>query len=175
MLFSKIIKKKFDAVLGRYDGEIGIRYCVPSDFPQLKSESFDIEGDRNILLKGYFYYYDKLVPEKLIVYDHGIGQGHYAYLKEIDYLAKHGYTVYAYDHTGCANTKGEGILGFAQGVNDLDHVLNVINNDSRFKDVPRKIMGHSWGGYSCMNVAALHAEVSHVVFISWLLISAFAN
>ena len=169
MLFSKIIKKKFDAVLGRYDGDPAFRYCQLSDFPELKAESFDIMGDRNILLKGYFYYYDEFEPTKLIVFDHGIGAGHFAYLKEIDCLAKKGYTVYAYDHSGCALTDGEGILGFAQGINDLDHVLTALNDDKRFNGLSFKIMGHSWGGYSCMNVVALHPEVSHVVSLAGFL------
>ena len=169
MLFSKIIKKKFDAVLGRYDGDPAFRYCSPSDFPELKVEPYDIEGDLNIMLKGAFYYLETLQPEKLIVFDHGIGAGHYAYLKEIDYLVKNGYTVYSYDHTGCVATGGRGILGFAQGINDLDHVLTALQKDARFSTVPRKLMGHSWGGYACMNVSALHPEVTHVVSLAGFL------
>ena len=169
MLFSKIIKKKFDAVLGRYDGDPALHYESLSDFPELKSQPFDMEGDRNVVLKGAFYYLDTLQPEKLIVFDHGIGAGHLAYLKEIDYLARNGYTVYSYDHTGCVSTGGTGILGFAQGINDLDHVLTALQKDSRFASVPRKLMGHSWGGYACMNAAALHPEVTHVVSLAGFL------
>lgn len=166
MLFSKIIEKKFDAVLGRYDGEVGIKYPSQADFKELKYESYDILGDRNISLKGFFYYYGEFNANNLIVFDHGIGAGHFAYLNEINYLAKNGFTVYAYDHSGCALTKGEGILGFAQGVNDLDHVLNALNEDPRFKGQQRKLIGHSWGAYSCMNVTMLHSEVSHVVSLA---------
>ena len=169
MLFSKIIKKKFDAVLGRYDGDPAQRYPVLSDFPELSSQPYDIPGDRKILLKGAFYYVGQLQPEKLIVFDHGIGAGHLAYLNEIACLARKGYTVYAYDHTGCASTGGTGILGFAQGINDQDHVLTALQQDARFRAVPRKVMGHSWGGYACMNVSALHPEVTHVVSLAGFL------
>ena len=169
MLFSKIIKKKFDAVLGRYEGDPAMRCPVVSDFPELKSQHFDIPGDRNVMLKGAFYYVGQLQPRQLIVFDHGIGAGHLAYLNEIAYLARSGYTVYAYDHTGCAATGGTGILGFAQGINDLDHVLTALRKDARFSAVPRKLMGHSWGGYACMNVAALHPEVTHVVSLAGFL------
>ena len=169
MLFSKIIKKKFDAVLGRYEGDPAMRYPALSDFPELKSQPFDIEGDRKVLLKGAFYYVGQLRPEKLIVFDHGIGAGHLAYLKEIDYLARNGCTVYSYDHTGCVSTGGTGILGFAQGINDLDHVLTALQKDPRFSAVPRKLMGHSWGGYASMNVSALHPEVTHVVSLAGFL------
>ena len=169
MLFSKIIKKKFDAVLGRYDGDPAMRYDTVADFPELKAEAFDIPGDKNVTLKGAFYYYKEFQPEKLIVFDHGIGAGHLAYLREIDYLAKNGYTVYSYDHTGCVSTGGSGIHGFAQGINDLDHVLSALENDPRFQNVPRKIMGHSWGAYACMNVAHLHPEVTHIVSLAGFL------
>ena len=169
MLFSKIIKKKFDAVLGRYDGDPALHYDAVSDFEGLQCQSYDIPGDRDITLKGFFYYYGEFRPEKLLVFDHGIGAGHLAYLKEIECLAKHGYTVYSYDHTGCVSTAGTGILGFAQGINDLDHVLTFLQKDSRFSSVPRKILGHSWGGYACMNAAALHPEVTHVVSLAGFL------
>ena len=169
MLFSKIIKKKFDEVLGRYDGEPAQYYFSPKDFPNIKSEPFDIEGDHHVMLKGFFYYYDKMNPDRMIIFDHGIGAGHFAYLKEIEYLVRHGYTVYSYDHTGCVSTGGSGILGFAQGVNDLDHVLTALKKDPRFIGKKWKLMGHSWGAYSAMNVSALHPEVTHVVSLAGFL------
>ena len=169
MLFSKIIRKKFDAVLGRYDGDPAIRYAAVADFPGLNCQPWDVPGDRQVTLKGAFYYVGDFRPEKLVVFDHGIGAGHLAYLHEIDQLAEHGYTVYSYDHTGCVATGGTGILGFAQGINDLDHVLTALRKDPRFSGVPGKLIGHSWGGYACMNVAALHPEVTHVVSLAGFL------
>lgn len=188
MLFSKIIKKKFDAVLGRYDGNPEDFYFSPEDFPDIKVESFDIKGeckvsmnetinkstvdirvDRPVTLRGNFYYYDELKPDKLVIFDHGIGAGHLAYFKEIELLAKQGYTVYSYDHCGCVASEGEGIMGFAQGINDLDHVISAILADERFKGMNVKIVGHSWGGYSAMNNATLHSEVTHVVSLAGFL------
>ena len=169
MLFSGIIKKKFDAVLGRYDGDPAQYYFKPEDFPELKNESYDISGDRNVTLKGFFYYYGELKPANLIIFDHGIGAGHHAYLREIDYLARSGFTVFSYDHTGCVSTGGPGIQGFAQGINDLDHIIRGLKQDPRFHDMKFKLIGHSWGGYSAMNVAALHPEVTHVVSLAGFL------
>lgn len=169
MLFSKIIEKKFDAVLGRYDGDPAIKYYSIDEFPLLKRKSFDIQGDNGIMLIGFFYYYNEIITDKIVIFDHGIGAGHNAYFKEIDYLAKNGYTVYAYDHTGCRLTGGNGILGFSQGINDLDHILAKFNEIPEFKDKARKIIGHSWGGYSGMNVCAIHPEVSHIVSLAGFL------
>ena len=168
MLFSKIIKKQFDAVLGRYDGNPALCYFSPKDFPDIQVEPFSVEGDKG-LLHGNFYYYGTFQPQRFVVFDHGIGAGHLAYFKEIELLAKQGYTVYAYDHTGCVKSAGEGIYGFAQGVSDLDHVLTALLQDERFKTAKIKLVGHSWGGYSVMNVAALHPEVTHVVSLAGFL------
>ena len=169
MLFSKIIKKKFDAVLGRYDGNPACYYFSQKDFPNIKSLEFDIKGDRNILLKGSFYYYGEMNADKLVIFDHGIGAGYLAYFKEIEKLASRGYTVYSYDHTGCVSSGGEGIYGFAQGINDLDHVISTLKNDARFKNKNIRVMGHSWGGYSAMNCMTLHSEITHVVSVSGFL------
>lgn len=165
MLFSKIIEKKFDEVLGRYDGNPAHYYFSSLKETGMKREAFRVKGTRGNL-NGYFYYATELNPEKLVIFDHGIGAGHLAYLREIACLVKHGYTVYAYDHTGCVESDGEGILGFAQGVNDLDHVISTLHLDHRFWNAGIKIVGHSWGGYSAMNAAAFHPEVSHVVSLA---------
>ena len=169
MLFSKIIKKKFDAVLGRYEGDPNIVYPTMTDFPNLKREFHPIQADNQVELQGYFYYKDTFNPQNLIVFDHGISAGHEAYLNEINMLAQHDYTIYSYDHTGCVLTGGSGILGFAQGINDLDHVITDLLSDAKLNISSLKLMGHSWGAYASMNVAALHPEVSHVVSLAGFL------
>ena len=167
MLFSKIIKKKFDEVLGRYEENPAYYAFGPDDFEGLHATKHPIMGDHNVELQGYFYSYEDIDPNNLVVFDHGIGEGHRAYFKEIETLCKKGYTVYSYDHTGCATTGGNGILGFAQGVNDLDHVLCSLQKEYQYDHV--KLVGHSWGAYSAMNVVAFHPEVTHVVSLAGFL------
>ena len=167
MLFSKIIKKKFDEVLGRYEKNPAYYTFSLKDFNNLQAREHNILADRGVELQGRFYYYGDFDAMNLVVFDHGIGEGHEAYLKEIEMLCKAGYSVYSYDHTGCANTKGSGILGFAQGVNDLDHVLTSLLQEFKYKTV--KLIGHSWGAYSAMNVVAFHPEVTHVVSLAGFL------
>ena len=168
MLFSKIIRKKFDAVLGRYDGDMTRYYFSPSDFPDIHAEQLDVKGNHG-MLRGKLYFYGNLNRDKFVIFDHGIGAGHLAYFREIEYLAGQGYTVYAYDHTGCVSSDGPGILGFSQGINDLDLVITAVKNDKRFSDTPIKIVGHSWGAYSAMNVTAFHPEITHVVSLAGFL------
>ena len=168
MIFSRIIRKKFDAVLGRYDGDPSRYYFSPADFPGIRAESFDVDGNHG-KLRGCFYSYGEPDSGRLIIFDHGIGAGHLAYFREIEVLARNGYTVYAYDHTGCVSSDGPGILGFAQGVNDLDHVVTAIRKDPRFCHSAVRVMGHSWGGYSAMNVVPFHPEITHVVSLAGFL------
>ena len=160
-----VVKKKIDDLLVRYDGILAAYYFSPLDFPEIKSEKFNVKGSKGIL-RGNFYFYDDFNADKFIIFDHGIGAGHLAYFKEIEYLARNGYTVYSYDHTGCVESDGDGIGGFAQGVCDLDHVVTAIENEKRFEGKDIKVMGHSWGGYSVMNVVSKHPEITHVVSLS---------
>ena len=169
MLLSRIIQKKFEAVWGRYDGNPACYYFSPKDFPDIRQETMHVQGDHGVTLKGSFYFYGSLRPDRLVVFDHGIGAGHLAYFREIELLAKNGYTVYSYDHTGCVETGGSGIGGFAQGVSDLDHVLGALMRDARFAGQSVRLVGHSWGGYSAMNAAGLHPEVTHVVSLAGFL------
>lgn len=168
MLFSNIIKKKFDAVLGRYDGDPAIFYFSGNDFPAINRIQFDIKGSQGIL-RGYFYFCDELDFDRVVIFDHGIGAGHMAYMKEIEFLTKNGYTVYSYDHTGCVESDGDGILGFSQGINDLDRVVRTLKLDPRLSRKPIKIIGHSWGAYSAMNAVALHPQITHVVSLAGFL------
>ena len=188
MLLSKYIRKKFDEVLGRYEGNELDYYFSPKDFPDIKVKNFDVVSDykgvmktnvnnkemeikidKKATLKGNFYYYGELRTDEIIIFDHGIGAGHLAYFKEIELLARHGYTVYSYDHTGCVSSEGDGITSFSQGVHDLDNVINAIKNTDQFKDTTFKLVGHSWGGYSAMNVVVFQPKVTHVVSLAGFL------
>jgi len=87
-------------------------------------------------------------------------------MKEIEKLCSHGYLVLGYDHTGCMESGGESPRGMSQSLRDLDDCLNAIKADSRFFGFDISVVGHSWGAFSTMNIAALHKDVSHIVAIS---------
>ena len=114
-------------------------------------------------LKGYIYSYENQKPQRLIVFDHGFGGGHLAYMKEIEKLCRHGYRVFAYDHTGCMTSGGESPNGLSQSLSDLNDCLSAIKSDAKFSGLSISVVGHSWGAFSTMNITALHPEVTHVV------------
>ena len=167
MLFEK---KVVDLVLGqlltRQDNPYGIFYFEPQDFPGLHAKAHGFKSHKGHDLQGYFYCYEGADPNKLVVFDHGMGNGHRAYLREVERLAKAGFLVYTYDHTGCMRSGGESTNGFTQSLNDLDHCLTALKAEPSLTDRKIAVMGHSWGGFSTMNICALHPEITHVVSMS---------
>lgn len=150
----------------RNDNPNGIFYFSAADFPGLQADSYDFKSQMGHDLKGYFYYYENPIPGRLVVFDHGMGNGHRAYLREIECLAKAGYLVYSYDHTGCMRSGGENTNGFAQSLRDLDDCISALKKEPSLGDRTISVVGHSWGGFSTMNIVALHPEITHVVSMS---------
>ncbi len=167
MLFSNQIEKVFSkALLVRNDNAQGFFYFSPADFPGLHSREFSFPSQAGHTLQGFFYYYDDPIPGRLVVFDHGMGNGHRAYMVEIEQLAKAGYLVFSYDHTGCMASGGEHIRGFAQSLADLDDCIMALKKEPELNGLAISVMGHSWGGFSTMNIAAIHPDITHVVSMS---------
>lgn len=152
--------------LNRCDDKGLAHYFSHADFPGLRQQPFGFKSSLGHDMKGWFYCYDEIIPGRVVVFDHGFGGGHRSYMKEIELLARHGYLVYTYDHTGCMESGGENPRGLAQSLRDLNDAINALQATQGFKDLDISVMGHSWGGYACMNIAALHPEVSHIVALS---------
>ena len=167
MLFEKQITNTFrNGFIRRCDDNGTAFYFSAADFPGLQQEAFSFPSSCGHRLQGYFYHYDNPISGRLIVFDHGFGGGHRAYMKEIEMLCRHGYLVFSYDHTGCMESGGENIRGFSQSLRDLDDCLTALKTLDRCKALDISVMGHSWGGFSTANICALHPEVSHIVVLS---------
>ena len=150
----------------RNDNADGIFYFAPEDFPGLEAHPWSFKARAGHDLKGFFYHYPDPIPGRLLVFDHGMGNGHRAYMREIEQLAKAGFLVFSYDHTGCMASGGENCNGFAQSLSDLDACMEALKAEKALEGYGFSVMGHSWGGFSTMNIAALHPEISHVVSMS---------
>lgn len=167
MLFENLIVNTFrKQFLVRCDDAGTAHYFSAGDFPGLQQEAFSFPSSCGHTLKGSFYHYDNPIPGRIVVFDHGFGGGHRSYMKEIEQLCRHGYLVFAYDHTGCMESGGENIGGFSQSLRDLDDCLKALKGSERCKGLDISVMGHSWGGFSTGNIAALHPEISHIVVLS---------
>jgi len=167
MLFQKSVQEKYRRRLyNRNDNPHGIFYFSPEDFPGLQAYPFTFPSQKGHELKGCFYHYPDPLPGRLVVLDHGMGNGHRAYMQEIAVLAKAGYLVFSYDHTGCMASGGRDINGFAQSLCDLDDCLTALKKLPLLQDRKLSVMGHSWGSFSVMNIAAFHPDVTHIIGLS---------
>jgi len=167
MLFEQQVENLYRKELfSRCDDTGAVFYYSAKDFQGLKQESYRFASHAGHMLQGYFYHYENPVNGRLIVFDHGLGGGHRAYMKEIELLARQGYLVFAYDHTGCMESEGASTNGFAQSVNDLDACLQALRHDARCAECSISLVGHSWGAYAVLNVAAFHPYVRHIVAMS---------
>ena len=167
MIFEKAIVGAYQKnIRTRYDGNPLVTYFSVSDFPGLQRTPFDFEGNAGQKLQGYYYYYSSPRRDRLIIFDHGMGGGHDSYMKEIELIARRGYTVFSYDHTGCKESGGENTVGFSQSLCDLDYAVNALKAAKEWKDAKLSVIGHSWGGFAALNISALHPDIESCVSIS---------
>lgn len=167
MIFEKQVVNAFKGAMHtRCDDTETVFYFSAEDFKGLVKEPFSFTSSMGHELKGYFYSYEDPIEGRLVVFDHGFGGGHRAYMKEIELLCRHGFKVFSYDHTGCMESGGATPNGMSQSLCDLNDCLNAIKADERFSGLDISVMGHSWGGFSTLNISALHPDISHVVVLS---------
>lgn len=167
MIFEKQIVNMYRGMAyTRCDDNATAYYFSADDFHGLHKESYNFKSSKGHNLQGYLYYYDNPIKDRLVVFDHGLGGGHRSYMKEIEKLCGHGFSVFAYDHTGCMESEGENPNGMAQSLFDLNDCITALKNDTRFAKCDVSVMGHSWGGFSALNISALHPDISHVVVLS---------
>ena len=170
MIFEKQILKIYKGMMyTRCDDNGTAFYFSSENFPGLMKESYPFGAKAGHTLQGYLYSYANPLKDRLIVFDHGFGGGHRSYMKEIERIAREGYLVFAYDHTGCMESEGETTNGFAQSLSDLDDCIRTLKADDRWSEEKISVIGHSWGGYATLNIPALHPDVTHIVAISGFL------
>lgn len=112
------------------------------------------------------YYYPVEAPKGLVVIVHGLHGGADDYLPLIEAMVKGGYAVFGYDATGNYSSGGEDGVGMCQQLKDLDTVLNWLAVNEPYAQMPKLLIGHSWGGYAAASVLALHGEVKACVCIA---------
>lgn len=167
MLFEKQIVGAYKGnMYARCDDTETVFYFSAKDFPGLKAEPHSFKSSMGHELKGYFYEYGNAKQDRLIVFDHGFGGGHQAYMKEIELICKNGYRVFSYDHTGCMQSGGENPNGLAQSLCDLNDCISMLKAEGYADGRKISVIGHSWGGFSTLNISALHPDISHIVAIA---------
>lgn len=115
-------------------------------------------------LNGYIYGADN--DKGLLVFAHGIGEGHEGYLKSLLWFVDNGWRVFAYDATGSGNSEGNGTRGLPQSALDLDAALTFAESDQRLNSLPVFLMGHSWGGYAAAAVLNFDHKIAGAASIA---------
>ena len=165
-ILGQIEKIYKDVLFRRHDPDGSVFYFSHSDFDGLSNEEFSFVSKRGHRLQGAFYSYDNSKRDRLIVLEHGMGNGHNGYFREIEYLAKQGYLVYSYDHTGCNRSEGEHIYGLSGSLSDLDDCITALVNERGYSEEQISVVGHSWGGFSSLNILSYHPKLHSVVALS---------
>ncbi len=145
----------------RYNKEVGIPYYSFSDFKDLKQEPKTFTNSKGIEIHYFFYYYDNCKKDKVILFCPGIGPGHTAYLREIEFLASHGYKVLTLDYTGCGESGGEILGSLNMPTLDVVELLELL----KLKD-EIVVIGHSLGGYTSLNLINIRNDIKKAVIIS---------
>ena len=160
-IFSKHYINHF---VGRYDKVVGVPYYSYTDFEGLHQKAFTFKNTDGIDIKYFFYYYDNYREDKLILFCHGMGPGHTAYMAEINELAKHGYRILTLDYRGCDQSGGDYLKSLNKPTRDVMDLLNYLKLET-----PIVLVGHSLGGYTALNVIHLRKEIKKAVVLSGFL------
>lgn len=165
---AKLTQKIHSNLFGsRCETKPGIKYFHACDYKNLRTTKFSFKNSNGFILNGFYYYYDPIDFNSLILFCHGMGGGHEAYLNEIEFFARYGYTVLSFDYQGTIFSEGDKVGGFLQGLSDVDECLEVIKKENHFNNI--YLVGHSWGAFNAMNVIKFHPEVKKVVAMSGFL------
>ena len=108
-------------------------------------------------LAGY-YYWEKnkaISKTKIVLLVHGYGLTHRDYMLEICELVRSGYCVFAYDMTGCGESEGTYLKGFAQFVLDAEAAVMYLKEHSTKEIIA---LGHSTGAYAVAALLNIQAD-----------------
>ena len=87
-------------------------------------------------------------------------------LYEIRYFVDAGYSVVCLDYTGCYTSGGSSMKGYSQSVYDIDALLDFIEADERFEEIPIYLFGHSMGAYAVCAELQFDHNIAKVVAAS---------
>lgn len=144
LLIALVLKKVF---AHRYDYNPFLKYYTHHDFPGLKQEKIHFKNKKGEALAGFIYYYHHDKYKGVITFIHGVGAGHLAYANIIEYFAKNGYIVFAYDQSGSGESEGKGSIHVSGLLNDLIAANQRLSEIEELKKYPHYIIGHSLGAY----------------------------
>ena len=148
----------------RQNRNVNLKYFSAEDFC-INREKISASYKGKNLFAAVYYVTPVTDCKKVILFCHGMGAGHAAYMTEIATLAKYGYAVVAYDSIGCGQSEGKNIRGFYANVECAVAAYIAIKSNAQLKDKPVYLVGHSWGAYAAL-CATKYVAAEGVVALS---------
>ena len=131
-----------------------------ADYPREEVEF----SSGKLMLKGWIYGAEH--TDKLLVFAHGIGCGSEAYVNQFCWFVDHGWCVFAYDAAGSGDSPGDSSVGLVQSALDLNSALTFIEQDERLNQMPKVLLGHSWGGFAVGGVLNFDHDIKAAASLS---------
>ena len=161
MAVTKIV---YDNIFVRYDCHIKIpaklNWLVDS-----REEKNYYSGENKLC--AYLYRCDDEISEDtLIVIAPGFNACADNYLWQIESFITRGWSVFAFNSTGCCSSEGDSSVGFPQELCDIEATLKYIENNDRFGYNDIVLFGHSRGGYAACCALSYDFDISAVVSVS---------
>ncbi len=146
----------------KYDAE---HYLLYEDIDEEKypREQILIQSGENTISA---FYYQVAGSKGLIVVAPGHRDSGDIKLYEICYFVDAGYSVICLDYTGCYSSGGDSMKGYSQCVYDLDALLDYIEAEHKFQNMPISLFGHSMGAYAVSAVLQYEHNVDKVIAAS---------
>ncbi len=160
-----VTKLVYDGIFRRYDCEYH-EYDAVSDKFTLNCEELNFFSGENKLSARLYKSRAENAKSALIVLAPGFNSCGENYIFQIDYLLNEGWSVFAFDPTGCCSSEGKSAKGFPQELLDLRSAINFIETSGRFGYNSIALLGHSRGGYSVCSVLASNYDIAAVVSVS---------
>lgn len=159
-------KKYLQIVNKRIEYPKYLKYFDSSDYEGLKKEKITIPSKENENIVGYFYYKENYNEKEVVIFAHGFGAGHKAYMQEINYIASHGYRVFAYDAIGVCESEGNSFKGFSETISSLEDVLNFFKNNEKYRGLAVNLIGHSLGALAVGAILNLDKDINKAILLS---------
>lgn len=138
-----------------------IPYLSPLDFEGLNMEEHCFINSRGRNVSYFFYSYNGYKKDKLIVFLHGVGPGHRAYLREIVTLCKRGYRVLAPDYSGVGASGRDGLDSVLSPARDVLELLDLLSAKEE-----TVLAGHSLGGFAALCSLCRKSDIKKAVILS---------
>ncbi|MGN1234522.1 MAG: alpha/beta hydrolase family protein [Christensenellaceae bacterium] len=138
-----------------------IPYLSPLDFEGLVVEERRFANSANRNVSYFFYAYEGYRKDKLIVFLHGVGPGHKAYLREIVTLCRRGYRVLTLDYSGVGASGNDGLNSLFSPARDVLELLALLSPKEEIL-----LIGHSLGGFTALHTLCHRRDLKKAAILS---------